>query len=150
MKTLIVLKIGLLLLLLQFGCTHQNVEEENIYYVAKIFNEEYDEVWDTLEHIMVEELMYPIRKKDKEKGMIQTDWVSVIRIRGTLRWYIRVFLDRRDNKTLVKIYDRVEEPEEVRGKFKNKKGEVKTGWKVSKEEIADANNILKMLSTRLK
>jgi len=44
----------------------------------------------------------------------------------------------------------VEEPEEVRGKFKNKKGEVKTGWKVSKEEIADANNILKMLSTRLK
>ena len=150
MKTLIVLKIGLLLLLLQFGCIHQNVEEENIYYVAKIFNEEYDEVWDTLEHIMVEELMYPIRKKDKEKGMIQTDWVSVIRIRGTLRWYIRVFLDRRDNKTLVKIYDRVEEPEEVRGKFKNKKGEVKTGWKVSKEEIADANNILKMLSTRLK
>ena len=150
MKTLIVLKIGLIVLLLQFGCTHQNVEEENIYYVAKIFNEEYDEVWDTLEHIMVEELMYPIRKKDKEKGMIQTDWVSVIRIRGTLRWYIRVFLDRRDNKTLVKIYDRVEEPEEVRGKFKNKKGEVKTGWKVSKEEIADANNILKMLSTRLK
>ena len=108
MKTLIVLKIGLIVLLLQFGCTHQNVEEENIYYVAKIFNEEYDEVWDTLEHIMVKELMYPIRKKDKEKGMIQTDWVSVIRIRGTLRWYIRVFLDRRDNKTFVKIYDRVE------------------------------------------
>ena len=149
MKPAIVLKIGLLLLLLQFGCTHQNVEEENIYYVAKIFNEEYDEVWDTLEHIMVEELMYPIRKKDKEKGMIQTDWVSVIRIRGTLRWYIRVLLDRRDNKTLVKIYDRVEEPEEVRGKFKNKKGDVKTGWTVSKEEIADADNILKMLGTRL-
>jgi hypothetical protein len=94
--------------------------------------------------------MYPIRKKDKEKGIIQTDWISVIRIRGTLRWYVRVLLDRRDNKTLVKIYDRVEEPEEVTGKFKNKKGEVKTGWKISEEEIADPNNILKMLSTRLK
>ena len=89
------------------------------------------------------------RKKNKEKGIIQTDWISVIRMRGTLRWYMRVLLDIRDNKTVVKIYDRVEEPEEVRGKFKNKKGEVKTGWKVSKEKIADANNILKMLSTRL-
>jgi len=48
MKPPIVLKIWLLLLLLQFGCAPQNVEEENIYYVAKIFNEEYDEVWDTL------------------------------------------------------------------------------------------------------
>ncbi|MBW2221222.1 MAG: outer membrane protein assembly factor BamC [Deltaproteobacteria bacterium] len=149
MKPPIVLKIWLLLLLLQFGCAPQNVEEENIYYVAKIFNEEYDEVWDTLLHIMFEELMYPIRKKDKEKGIIQTDWISVLRLRGTLRWYVRVLLDRRDNKTLVKIYDRVEEPAEVSGKFKNKKGEVKTGWKISQEEIADANKILKMLSTRL-
>ncbi len=149
MKPPIVSKIGLLLLLLQFGCTPQNFEEDNIYYVAKIFNEAYDEVWDTLLHIMVEELMYPIRKKDKEKGIIQTDWISVIRIRGTLRWYVRVLLDRRDNKTLVKIYDRVEEPAEVSGKFKNKKGEVKTGWKISQEEITDANKILKMLSTRL-
>ena len=149
MKSQIVLKIGLVLLLLQFGCTPRNIEEDNIYYVAKIFNEEYDEVWDTLLHIMVEELMYPIRKKDKERGIIQTDWISVIRIRGTLRWYVRVLLDRRDNKTLVKIYDRVEEPEEVRGKFKNKKGEVKTGWKISQEEIADPNKLLKMLSSRL-
>ena len=149
MKPPIVLKIGLLILLLQCGCTPQNFEEDNIYYVAKIFNEEYDEVWDTLLHIMVEELMYPIRKKDKEKGIIQTDWISVIRMRGTLRWYVRILLDRRDNKTLVKIYDKVEEPEEVRGKLKNKKGEVKTGWKISQEEIADANKILKMLSSRL-
>ena len=149
MKPPIVLKIGLLLLLLQFGCTPQNVEEENIYYSAKIFNAAYDEVWDTLERIMVEELLYPIRKKDKNRGIIQTDWISVIRMRGTLRWYMRVLLERRDDKTLVKIYDRVEEPEEIRGKFKDKKGDVKTGWKVSKEEIADADNILKMLGTRL-
>ena len=149
MKPPIVLKICLLLLLLQFGCTPQNVEEENIYYSAKIFNAAYNEVWGTLEGIMVEELMYPIRKKDKERGIIQTDWISVIRISGTLRWYMRVLLERRDNKTLVKIYNRVEEPEEIRGKFKNKKGDVKTGWKVSEEQIADADNILKMLGTRL-
>ena len=62
---------------------------------------------------------------------------------------MRVLLERRDEKTLVKIYDRVEEPEEIRGKFKNKKGDVKTGWKVSKEEIADADKLLKMLGTRL-
>ena len=149
MKRLIGFKIVLLLLFLQFGCTPQNVEKENIYFSAKIFNATYDEVWETLESIMAEELMYPIRKKNKERGIIQTDWISVIRIRGTLRWYMRVLLERRDEKTLVKIYDRVEEPEEIRGKFKNKKGDVKTGWKVSKEEIADADKLLKMLGTRL-
>jgi uncharacterized lipoprotein len=140
MKPPIVLKIGLLLLLYQFGCTPQNVEQENIYYSAKIFNAAYDDVWDTLEGIMVEELMYPIRKKNKERGIIQTDWISVIRISGTLRWYMRVLLERRDKKTLVKIYNRVEEPEEIKGKFKNKKGDVKTGWKVSEEKIADAES----------
>ncbi len=149
MKTPMVIKIGLFLLLLQSGCTAPNIEEENMYYISKVFNEEYDEVWDTLEHIMVEELVYPIKKKDKERGIIQTDWISVIRIRGTIRWFVRILLDRRDNKTLVKIYDRVEEQEEVKGKFKDKSGEVKTGWKVVQERIADADIILKMLSTRL-
>lgn len=148
MKTADFLNLSFLLLLLLFGCTPKNVEEENIYYVAKIFNAGYDEVWDEMEHIMVEERMYPLIKKDKEKGIIETDWISVIRIRGTLRWYMRVLLERRENKTLVKIYDKVEEPEEIRGKFKNKKGDVKTGWTTSEEEIADADNILNMLSTR--
>ena len=148
MKSAYVLMLGFLALLLQFGCTPKNVEEENIYYVAKIVNAEYDAVWSELEHIMAEELMYPIIRKDKERGIIETDWISVIRIRGTLRWYMRVLVERMDNKTLVKIYDRVEEPEDIRGKFKNKKGEVKTGWKTSEEEIADAENILNMLSTR--
>lgn len=138
-----------LLLFCPFACTPQNVEEENIYFAAKIINAEYDQVWETLECIMVDELMYPIKKKDKARGIIQTDWISVIRIRGTLRWYMRVLIEREGRKTLVKIYDRVEEPEQIRGKFKDKKGNVKTGWKVSKEEIADADKILQKLSTRL-
>lgn len=138
----------LALLLLQFGCGPQHIKVEGVPYSSKTFAKEYDEVWKALEDIMVEELMYPIRVKDKKRGVIETDWVSIIRIRGTLRWNVRVFIDRRDNGTLVRVYDRVEEPSEVRGKLKEK-DKIKTGWEVSEEEIADVDKILKILSVRL-
>jgi len=120
--------------------------------MKKTFPHGYDEVWETLEQVMVEELMFPIKLKDKNRGLIQTDWISVIRIRGTLRWYVKVFLEGDDKNTVVRIFDRVEEPttgkEEV-GKMKTKQGELKTGWSLSKEKIPEANNILETLSLKL-
>ena len=138
----------IVLLVLQFGCRPQHIEVEGAPYGSETFAKEYDEVWKTLEDI-VEELRYPIRVKDKKRGVIETDWISIIRIRGTLRWNVRILLDRRNSGTMVRVYNRVEEPTDVRGKFKNKRGEVKTGWEVSEERIADVDNILKMLSVRL-
>ena len=105
-------------------------------------------MWKALEEIMVDELMYPIKTKDKKKGVIQTDWITVIRIRGTLRWYLKALLYKKDNGTLVKIYNRVEEPSEIKGKFKDKKGELKTGWRTSEEKMADVGIILEMLRDR--
>ena len=150
MKTPIIKTVflGLAILLSQFGCSSTQVESENIYYTSKFFAEEYDEVWKALEEIMVDELMYPIRTKDKKKGIIQTDWTSVIRIRGALRWYLKAMLYKKDNGTLVKIYNRVEEPSETKGKFKDKKGDLKTGWKTSEEKTADVGIILEMLRDR--
>ena len=76
MKTPIIKTVflGLAIFLSQFGCSSTQVESENIYYTSKFFAEEYDEVWKALEEIMVDELMYPIKKKDKKRGLIQTDW----------------------------------------------------------------------------
>ncbi|MBW1853628.1 MAG: outer membrane protein assembly factor BamC [Deltaproteobacteria bacterium] len=110
---------------------------------------EYDEVWKALEMIMVEELMYPIKVKDKNNGVIETDWVSIIRIRGTLRWNARVIVKRREGSTVVKVYNRIEEPSEVKGKMKDKKGDIKSGWQPSEEEVIGAGNILKILSEKL-
>ncbi|KPJ58210.1 MAG: hypothetical protein AMJ42_03680 [Deltaproteobacteria bacterium DG_8] len=138
----------IVLLVLQFGCRPQHIEVEGAPYGSETFAKEYDEVWKTLEDI-VEELRYPIRVKDKKRGVIETDWISIIRIRGTLRWNVRILLDRRNSGTMVRVYNRVEEPTDVRGKFKNKRGELKTDWEVSEERIADVDNILRMLSVRL-
>ena len=93
--------------------------------------------------------MYPIRDKDKKRGILVTDWTSVIRIRGTLRWNVRVLLEREGNTTVVKVYDRIEEPAPVRDKLKNKRGEMKTGWIPSEEKIEEVDTILKVLSARL-
>jgi hypothetical protein len=143
--------LGLGMLLLQFGCATQQIKEEkHIPFISKTFSKEYDEVWKALEEIMVEELVYPIKVKDKKRGIIETDWISVIRIRGTLRWNMKVLLDRKGNVTEVKVYNLVEEPaEKIRGKFKDKKGEIKTGWQASEEKVEGVDDILNLLSVRL-
>jgi uncharacterized lipoprotein len=120
--------------------------------MTQTFTHGYDEVWEALEEVMVEELMFPLKIKDREKGIIQTEWISVIRIRGTLRWYVKVFLEGNENNTVVRIFNRVEEPisakEEV-GKMKTKKGEIKTGWQTSQKKIPEAATILNSLRSRL-
>ena len=142
------LEVGILLLPL--GCAAPQIETEDTgNYISKTFTREYDEVWKALEMIMVEELMYPIKVKDKKNGVIETDWVSIIRIRRTMRWNVRVIVNRTEGSTVVKVYNRIEEPTEVRGKMKDKRGDIKSGWQASDEEVIGVDNILKNLSEKL-
>lgn len=136
-------------LFLQWGCATPPMEKDTYLYTTKIFVKEFDEVWGALLEIMTEDLMFPIKHKDKKRGIIETEWTSVIRIRGTLRWNVKVLLAREENTTVVKVYDRVEKPAPVKAKLKNKRGEMKTGWLPSEEKIAEVENILKALSARL-
>ena len=124
---------------------------EDIPYIFKTFPNEYDEVWEATEEIVAKDLMIPIKANDKEKGVIKTDWVSIIRMRGTLRWYIKIVLERDDNNTRVKIYDHVEEPfsEKAAVEKMKKKDKINTGWQKSQEKIPEVNEILNMLSSRL-
>ncbi len=124
---------------------------EEAPYSAKIFAKEYDEVWEAVEEIVTDDLRIPIKDKDRERGIIRSEWVSVIRLRGTLRWYIRIVLERGDNTIRVKIYDRVEEPitkKQENEKMKTKKDTINTGWQTSQEKIPEVNEILNMLSSR--
>jgi hypothetical protein len=136
-------------LFLQSGCTTPAAEKGTYLYTSKTFVKDFDVVWDTLLEILADDLMYPIREKDKKRGRIETDWTSVIRIRGTLRWNVRVLLESEGNTTVVKVYDRIEKPAPVRDKLKNKRGEMKTGWIPSEEKIAEVDNILNVLSAKL-
>jgi hypothetical protein len=125
------------------------IEEENLAYESKTFVKEYDEVWNALEHIMVDEMRLPIKIKDKERGLIQSDWVSVIRLRGTMRWYVKVLLYKEADGTTVKISHAAEVPTEVVGDMKDKKGDVKTGWQNSKENIREVDEVMSLLSSEL-
>ena len=145
-----ILWLGLGILLLLLGCAAPQVEtKETGSHISKIFAREYDEVWKALEMVMVEELMYPIKVKDKKNGVIETDWISIIRIRGTMRWNVKVLVSRKGGSTEVKVYNRVEEPTEVRGKMKDKRGDVKTGWEASGEKVAGVESIFELLDDKL-
>jgi hypothetical protein len=138
-----------LLYCMTWGCGAPEIEDENLPYASKTFDREYDEVWDAVQHIMVDEMMLPIKIKDKDRGLIQSDWVSVIRLRGTMRWYVKVLLNRESNGTTVRVSHAAEVPTEVVGKMKDSKGDVKTGWQNSKENIREAHEIMTLLSNAL-
>jgi hypothetical protein len=125
------------------------IEDENLPYELKTFEKEYDEVWDALERVMVDDMRLPIKIKDKERGIIQSDWISVIRLRGTMRWYVKVLVSKEANGTTVKISHAAEVPTEVMGDMKDKKGDVKTGWQNTRENIKEAHEILPLLSNAL-
>jgi len=141
--------LSLLFSCLPWGCGAPEIENENMYYESKTFSQEYDEVWNALEHIMVDEMRLPIKTKDKERGLIQSDWVSVIRLRGTMRWYVTVLLDKGNDGTTVKVSHCAEVPTEVMGTMKDKKGDVKTGWQNSQENIKEVDDLLPLLSATL-
>jgi hypothetical protein len=145
----IVIGLSLMLTCLSLGCGAPEIEDENLSYESKTFEKEYEEVWNALEQIMVDEMRLPIKIKDKERGLIQSDWISVIRLRGTMRWYVKVLLNREAHGTTVRVFHASEVPTEVVGKMKDKKGDVKTGWQNSKENIKEANDIMTRLTNTL-
>lgn len=125
------------------------IEDENLPYELKTFQKEYDEVWDALERVMVDEMRLPIKINDKERGIIQSDWISVIRLRGTMRWYVKVLVSKEAKGTTVKVSHAAEVPTEVVGDMKDKKGDVKTGWQNSKENIREVDEVMSLLSSEL-
>ena len=99
------------------GCVTGPKQKDDDYSYTKVFPKEYGETWKVLIQIMEDEFMFPIKEKNEVRGVIKTDWISVIRIRGTLRWNVKIILDRVSGGTQVKLYDRVEEPSKVLGKM---------------------------------
>ncbi|MDX1777258.1 MAG: hypothetical protein R3339_00095 [Thermodesulfobacteriota bacterium] len=137
---------------LSAGCAapQQPIGDE-LRYSAKTFNKSYDEVWDAVEEVVADDLMIPIKEKNKERGIIKSDWISIIRIRGTLRWNVKILLESAEDATRVKVYDRVEEPfsEKAAVEKMKKKDEISTGWLKSQEKIPEVDQILIKLSEKL-
>ena len=141
--------VAIILVVLSASCATSPQQEEESPSYTKVFPKEYEETWNLLVKIMEEELKYPIQKKSKERGVIKTDWITVIRIRGTLRWNVKIVLDKVNGGTRVTLLNRVEEPSEVLGKMKNKRGEVKSGWIVSQQKVADPETLKEVINLRL-
>jgi hypothetical protein len=138
-----------LFFLLCWSCSKPETIEDNSYYLSKTFSQEYEEVWNALEHLMVDKMMLPVTTKDKGRGIIESDWVSVIRLRGTMRWKVKILLDKRESGTTVRVSHVAEVPTEVVGKMKDKKGDIKTGWQTSEENIREVDNLLPQLEQDL-
>ena len=134
------------------GCASpQQPIGDELPYTTKTFMKPYDEVWDAAEKVVADDLMIPIKEKNKERGIIKSDWISIIRIRGILRWNVKILLEPVEDSTRVKVYDRVEEPfsEKAAVEKMKKKDEISTGWVKSQEKIPEVDNILTKLSEKL-
>jgi len=114
----------------------------------------YDEVWKSLVELISQDLEYPIEKA--EKGVIETKWVSVINVEGTMRWKLEASVKKRKDGTEVEVIKKVQVLEKTSSKDKRKSSDKEPepgknlgGWRTGESDRVDEGQILSSLKKKL-
>jgi hypothetical protein len=79
---------------------------------ARVYQRPYDEVWGTLKEYIVDDLGCVPVKISKRKGIIRTDWVTLIDTHGTARWMISAEAEKKKNGVRVIMDKKVQAVDE--------------------------------------
>lgn len=77
----------------------------------------YDEVWEALRELIVEDLHCAPKKISKKKGYLETEWVHRIDTEGMVRWQIRASARKKSDGVLVVIEKRSQMRDEASRKL---------------------------------
>jgi hypothetical protein len=117
-----------------------------------VLTREYDEVWKSLCELITHDLEYPIEKA--EKGVIETQWISIINVEGIMRWKLSASVKKKREGTEVEVTKKVQVLEKpAAGNKRSEKepepGKSLGGWKTGKSDMADEGEILSNLKKKL-
>jgi len=98
--------IGIVLLCMQACASSQKKRAAD--YTPHVYNKSYDEVWDALVGVITDELGCALKKEEKKKGELETEWVHVFDTEGTLRWMLACEVKEQDGGVVVYIDKRVQ------------------------------------------
>jgi hypothetical protein len=112
----------------------------------------YDEVWNSLLELINHDLECPIEKA--EKGIIETKWISIINVEGTMRWKLSASVKKKKEGTEVEVIKKVQVLEKTTASNKRsdkepEPGKSLGGWRTGKSDMIDEGEILSQLKKKL-
>ncbi len=94
------------LLLIQTGCATTAGKDAREH--ARMYPFPYEQVWAAVEDLIFNDLRCVPETVDRDKGIIETDWVHQIEAEGTVRWQLCAFVEQADGGVRVAIVKRVQ------------------------------------------
>ncbi len=113
------------------GCasTRDKTVEQN----ARVVSSTYDAVWQGVEALVLNDLGCAVKKSNKEKGYLETEWVHKIEPDGVVRW--RIVAEVKQTKQGVRVmidkqYQLKDDPSKNVDRFGKEKKDTagQTGW----------------------
>jgi len=90
----------LAVVLIACACARGRVAPE---LIARVYQKPYDEVWEAVSAVLVDELGCVERKVQKNKGYLETEWVHSFDTSGQSRWKIEAYLKERTGAVTLEL-----------------------------------------------
>ncbi len=139
------------------GCasTGKSPESQAAGYV---FNRPYDEVWDAINDLVLNDLGCVPKKINKKKGLLKTEWVHRIDTQGTSRWMISAEVKKKKDGIRVLINNEVQNRDRTIRKVQRyrkpqdsmDKNRQNAGWKKAETDFITTENLYRRIREKLK
>jgi hypothetical protein len=80
---------------------------------SRTYHKTYDEVWEAVTDLLLDDLGCTERTLKKNKGYLETDWVHSIDTEGQHRWKIEAYLKQREDAVTLQLMKTVQLKDDV-------------------------------------
>ncbi len=121
------------------------------------FSNSYEEVWNALEELIINDLSCAPKKLDKKRGIIETEWVYRFDTEGNMRWMIVGQVKNTQGGPVV-IIDKIEERPDTSAELKRsyKRNEsrpddpsIRSGWRTQDIPMGEIRGLYESLDRKL-
>ena len=145
----------LILLLIPCACTRGRVAPE---LPARVYSQPYDDVWEAVTWVILDEMGCVERKAKKNKGYFETEWVHSLDTEGHHRWMIEAHLkEGKDGVTVTldKIVQLKDDESKTRRKYSKTAEKTKepvgphAGWSNTASSARETEDLYNKIDLRL-
>lgn len=135
------------------ACTRGRVGPD---HPVRVYHRPYDEVWEAVQWVLLEDLGFVDRKMKKNRGYLETDWVHSFDTTGQRRWKFEALLKKNKDAVTVALVKTVQLKDPVSKKVRhynqkenNEPVGPHAGWSSQKNAGRDLEDVYRRIDLRL-
>jgi hypothetical protein len=139
--------------LIASACAHGRIAPETD---ARVYRKPYDEVWEAVTAVLLDELGCVERRVKKNSGYLETEWINTFDTSGQSRWKLDAYLKERKGAVSVTIAKTVQMKDTVSKTIRRYNHEEKNepvgphaGWSTITATAHDIEDIYRRIDLRL-